>query len=160
MDEFENRIIRGIHTSRYVASWMHAYSMFLFRNFRSWLESLIINDDKLSEDEIRFIVNFANNGKLELMENAKKFKIGLMMKEFEEPKEYEMIPEAKEYHDPNERFSDKRKERAAQRLSKEIIRLTEEYSDYIFDDDFGDRVGTIVEPKIKQIERRNHNGKS
>lgn len=41
--------------------------------FRKWLEQLLINGRHLADDEVRFITNFATNGKLELEVNAKKF---------------------------------------------------------------------------------------
>lgn len=72
MNEFENKIIKDIHASRYIASWVNAGGTFDRKpggrfDFRVWLESLGLEDD-----EVRFIYNLAENGKLELQENAKK----------------------------------------------------------------------------------------
>ena len=72
MNEFENKIIKGIHASRYIASWSNVGGTFDRKpggrfDFRVWLESL-----GLEEDEVRFIFNLATNGKLELQENARK----------------------------------------------------------------------------------------
>ena len=76
---FENKIVRGIHMSRYIASWMKSGGTFT-RNlwngevaFRAWLGTLIIDGDRLTEDEIREIRNYADNGKLELETSAKLF---------------------------------------------------------------------------------------
>ena len=76
MDQFENAVIRNIHISRYVASWAHVGGKFDkvgFSWFKKWLESLVIDGEKLSTIEIRRICNFAMNGKLELQEHAKRF---------------------------------------------------------------------------------------
>lgn len=82
---FENKIIRGIYATQYVASWVktggqlggHIYIKGKLYSdiqlFRQWLETLIINDGKLTEDEIRIIINLADDGKLELEESAKRF---------------------------------------------------------------------------------------
>ena len=79
--EFENSIIRGIHISRYIASWMIAGGTFKRHRgqptsscaFLRWLRSLVIDGEQLTEDEVRTIYNFAHNGKLELQESAKRF---------------------------------------------------------------------------------------
>lgn len=75
MYEFENRMIKGIHKSRYVASWVKAGENF-FRGgemFKKWLEQLVIDGEKLTEEEVKEIYKFATNGKLELQINAKSF---------------------------------------------------------------------------------------
>lgn len=71
-DRFENKEINGIHCSRYAASWRKTgcKSNYLFK---LWLEQLIINGRKLTEDEVWFIYNFTVCGKLELESNAKLF---------------------------------------------------------------------------------------
>lgn len=70
---FENKLISGIHATRYIASWMKVGGHFGRRDggrfdFRDWLESL-----GLTEDEVRYIYNLADNGKLELQSSAKAF---------------------------------------------------------------------------------------
>jgi len=81
VDEFENTIIKGIHCSRYIASW-HKTKMPIAHASRGyndstifieWLRTLVINGEKLSEDEIWRIQKFATNGKLELEANARAF---------------------------------------------------------------------------------------
>lgn len=76
---FENKIIRGIHISRYIASWTKSGGT-LKRNllrgfpaFRAWLRTLEIDGDHLTKDEIRQICDYACNGKLELETSAKMF---------------------------------------------------------------------------------------
>lgn len=76
--EFENKIINGIHCSRYIASWCTAGGKLYGsrRNnldFINWLESLIINDRNLTSEEVKYIHDFASNGKLELENSAKEF---------------------------------------------------------------------------------------
>ena len=81
MDAFENSIIRGIHISRYIASWINV-RVPIERAYRGlnrtglfidWLRSLVINGEHLTEDEVWRIYNFASNGKLELESSAKQF---------------------------------------------------------------------------------------
>ena len=74
MDEFENRLIRGIHKSRYVASWTNSQGPIRRGGlFEGWLRMLTIDGEKLTEDEVQEIVYYATNGKLELQEHAKQF---------------------------------------------------------------------------------------
>lgn len=76
MDQFENAVIRNMYISQYVASWAHVGGKFDrvgFQWFKKWLESLVIDGEKLTTIEIRRICNFAMNGKLELQEHAKGF---------------------------------------------------------------------------------------
>lgn len=70
---FENKFIKGIHVSRYIASWLNVGGSIRSLGFELWLERLLINGEHLTEDEIRYIRNFARNGKLELETNAKLF---------------------------------------------------------------------------------------
>jgi len=85
---FENSLIRNIHKSRYVASWIKMGGTFcrLSQNikdrplvktgrfaFREWLGTLVIDGEHLTEDEINAIYLYAENGKLELEESAAKF---------------------------------------------------------------------------------------
>ena len=70
---FENKVINGIHATRYIMSWVHeggklGVSYRSNDNFRRWLLSL-----GLTEDESKYIVHLANNGKLELEYSANKF---------------------------------------------------------------------------------------
>lgn len=69
---FENKIYEGIYYSQFVASWFKSGGI-KKAMFKEWLMSLIINDKKIPDEIIREIVNFADNGKLELEESAKKF---------------------------------------------------------------------------------------
>lgn len=84
--DFTNELINGIHISRYIASWINAGGVLKTRpefrkdmridrypTFRRWLGQLVINGRKLTDEEIRHIVNFATCGKLELESNAKNF---------------------------------------------------------------------------------------
>lgn len=85
MNEFENKVINGIFASQYVAAWVKecggCEDHYIKKDgkiervwpFRKWLEQLLINGRHLTDDEVRFITNFATNGKLELEVNAKKF---------------------------------------------------------------------------------------
>lgn len=72
-DEFENVYVKGIHISRYVASWVKYKDLKYIELFEAWLKTLIIDGEKLSEEEIMRISNFAENGKLELECSVKKF---------------------------------------------------------------------------------------
>ncbi len=80
--EFENSIIKGIHISRYIASWLYSgYPIGKKCNrskgkkclFIAWLESLVIDGEKLTDDEVWRIYEFAMNGKLELTNSAVEF---------------------------------------------------------------------------------------
>lgn len=75
MDEFENSLIKGIHKSRYIASWMKAYGPTIHRGglFEAWLRTLRIDGESLTEEEINEIMYYGMNGKLELQESAKRF---------------------------------------------------------------------------------------
>ena len=74
---WENKLIKGIHITRFVASWVRSggklTNRFGYDEFRQWLESLEINESKLSEEEIYDIMYIAQNGKLELEISAKQF---------------------------------------------------------------------------------------
>jgi hypothetical protein len=70
---FENKLINGIHASRYIASWQRAGGAPLYYgedidDFRVWLSSL-----GLSSEDVEFIVRLATNGKLELEKDAEKY---------------------------------------------------------------------------------------
>lgn len=83
---FENKIIRGIHVSRYIASWYNVggtekryvnktdSSKRRIENvFSDWLRTLVIDGEHLTEDEVRYIDAYRQNGKLELETLAKRF---------------------------------------------------------------------------------------
>ena len=70
---FENKIINGIHVTRYIASWIRSGGNLDSRkegidDFSNWLASLGVSDEDI--DHIRFI---ATNGKFELERSAKQF---------------------------------------------------------------------------------------
>ena len=74
---FENKMIRGIHISRYIMSWARMGGKLTSTRgvggFEKWLKTLVINSSKLSDEEIQDIICIADNGKLELELNAKRF---------------------------------------------------------------------------------------
>ena len=59
--EFKNKLINGIYTSQYVASYENAggkiidVPLYDRKKFISWLKSLTIHDRKLTKDEIYYI---------------------------------------------------------------------------------------------------------
>ena len=83
---FENKEYMGIHYSRFIASWMKMGGKINYK-FKEWLRSLIINNENIPEEIIREIYDFADNGKLELQENAAKF---LAADKKNEEKEFEI----------------------------------------------------------------------
>lgn len=73
MNEFENKLIRDVHASRYIASWAKMGGDFSRKpkgrfDFHVWLEAL-----GLSKDEVDHIYNLATCGRLELEASAKAF---------------------------------------------------------------------------------------
>lgn len=74
---FTNKVIKGIHISRFIMSWIRSGGVFSVRggydDFHDWLKTLVINETKLSDDEIADIMEIARNGKLELEMSAKAF---------------------------------------------------------------------------------------
>jgi hypothetical protein len=78
MNEFENKLIRDVHASRYIASWgkmgghfgRGLYGRF---DFQEWLESM-----GLEPEEVYFIYNLATCGRMELETSARKYIKGLM----------------------------------------------------------------------------------
>lgn len=72
MDTFENSVVKGIHKSRYVSSWVKEGGK-INGLFRRWLATLRIDGEALTDDEIREIYNYADNGKLELETRAHLF---------------------------------------------------------------------------------------
>ena len=69
---FENKEYMGIYYSRFIASWMKMGGKINYK-FKRWLRSLIINNEQIPDEIIQEIYNFADNGKLELQEDAAKF---------------------------------------------------------------------------------------
>ena len=69
---FENKLINGIHKSRYIASWLKAGGTLYYGNdfddFFTWLLS-----EGMTENEAHEIVFLAMNGKMELENSAKQF---------------------------------------------------------------------------------------
>ena len=69
---FENKLINGIHASRYIASWIKAGGALYYgedvNDFYKWLLSM-----GLTEEDAQHVKRLAENGKLELEINAEKF---------------------------------------------------------------------------------------
>lgn len=70
---FENKLIKGVHITRYIMSWIRAGGTLSHRGggywkFENWLKSL-----GLDKDEIHDIMEVAYNGKLELENSAREF---------------------------------------------------------------------------------------
>ena len=70
---FTNKLINGIHATRYIMSWVRmggelGYCGEGVNDFREWLRSL-----NLEEDDIDYIVRLAQNGKLELENSVHQF---------------------------------------------------------------------------------------
>ena len=71
MERFENAIIKGVHASRYIMSYLREGGEANYRDkFREWLKSLPM---ELTEEEIDYIVGIYDNGKMELEMDAKRF---------------------------------------------------------------------------------------
>ena len=72
MSDFENKSIRGIYATRFIASWTKMGGMLCtcedVDNFRSWLLSLGLNSDEVWP--IRYL---ATAGKMELEVHANAF---------------------------------------------------------------------------------------
>jgi len=79
MDRFENKTLgAGYYYSRFIASFYRAGGdpMNYRRNGKSleaWLKSLIIDGEPMKQEDIDNILFLAENGKLELETNAKRF---------------------------------------------------------------------------------------
>lgn len=70
-NEWENKKIHGIHASRYIASFINEGGNILW--FDEWLKSLVIDGEKLTDEEILHITYLADNGKMELEHNVRTF---------------------------------------------------------------------------------------
>ena len=71
-DHFENRVIKGVHASRYIASWANKGGTFQWPDDR-WLFIKWLLSIGVEKDDATFIANLAQDGKLELEESAKEF---------------------------------------------------------------------------------------
>lgn len=73
--EFLNTTVhgRGLYKSRYIASWANAGGKFNDGSFRNWLTTIKFEDGHLSSEEIDEICDFADGGKLEFENSARKF---------------------------------------------------------------------------------------
>lgn len=77
--DFENKLVNGIHATRYVASYVNAGGKITGlprydSDFIHWLKQLVVNGRKLTDEEISEIYAVAQmlkNGKLELESNAR-----------------------------------------------------------------------------------------
>ena len=71
MERFDNAVIKGVHASRYIMSYLREGGEANYRDkFRKWLKSLPM---ELTKEEIDYIVGIYDNGKMELEMNAKRF---------------------------------------------------------------------------------------
>ena len=74
MNDFENKIVGLTYCSRYIASWTKVHTrmkrpVYFGETFMKWLTT----ECGLSEEDARFVRNFAENGKLEFETNAMMF---------------------------------------------------------------------------------------
>lgn len=70
-DEWENKKIHGIRATRYIASFLNEGGNIAW--LEDWLRTLVIDGEKLTDDEILHIRGLAEGGKMELERNAKMF---------------------------------------------------------------------------------------
>ncbi len=71
MNSFDNAVIKGVHASRYIMSYLREGGEAKYRDkFREWLKALPL---ELTEEEINHIVEMYSNGKLEFEIDAKRF---------------------------------------------------------------------------------------
>ena len=71
MERFDNAVIKGVHASRYIMSYLREGGEANYRDkFREWLKSLPM---ELTNEEVQHIVEIYDNGKLELEVNASRF---------------------------------------------------------------------------------------
>lgn len=71
---FENKIWEGIYYSRFVASWNKVHNgKFRRFEFEDWLMQLTINGKCMDNQTAKEICEFADNGKMELEDNARQF---------------------------------------------------------------------------------------
>ena len=72
----ENKRIKGVHISRYLASYISNTGMFRLYQFEEWLRTLVLNGERLTDEEIGEIKEFAALGKMEFEYAAKEFAKG------------------------------------------------------------------------------------
>ena len=74
---FNNNTECGIHVTRFIASWVREGGNLRYgedyENFESWLKTLIVDGNHLSDKDIDHILELATCGKMELEYSAKKF---------------------------------------------------------------------------------------
>ncbi len=71
MIRFDNEVIKGVHASRYIMSYLREDGSPNYRDkFREWLKSLPL---ELTKEEIDHILEMYSNGKLEFEINANHF---------------------------------------------------------------------------------------
>lgn len=74
---FENRMVNGIHATRYVASFVGECARVgvypTYRLCMEWLGTLTVNGETLDDADKRIICNLLENGKLELETNCREF---------------------------------------------------------------------------------------
>ena len=81
MVRFENSIIKGVHASRYIMSYLRSGGEIRYSDkFREWLKALPL---ELTDEEMDHIVEMYSNGKMEFEFDASQF-----LKNYKEP-EYE-----------------------------------------------------------------------
>ena len=66
-------MIRNIPLTRYISSYYIGGGTPVYRMAYLWAEQLIIDDEKLTEEEVKLIANCATNGMFEMEESAKDF---------------------------------------------------------------------------------------
>lgn len=71
--DYENIKIKGIHISRYIASWLNVTGGRSSKSMLAWLEQLEVDGERLTLDEIWRILNFARSGRFELESDAERF---------------------------------------------------------------------------------------
>lgn len=74
---FENKLIHGVHISRFLASWLKIvndrYLYWSWKDYINWLKIITFDGEHLTKEEIIDIFNFSTNGKLELENSVKWF---------------------------------------------------------------------------------------
>ena len=66
-------MIKGIPITRYIAAWYIGGGTQSIHRVRAWLRTLIIDGERLTDDEVETIAECTVTGKLELEESAKRF---------------------------------------------------------------------------------------
>lgn len=74
---FTNNTECGIHVTRFIASWVRKGGTLRYgddyEKFESWLRTLIVDGNHLSDQDVNHILDLAKCGKMELEYSAKKF---------------------------------------------------------------------------------------